>query len=80
MSTGNNTDLIKFQYDRDLTCLIISNIIPLNTHAVKTVKAPGSNLKKTKRFEHDQHNKIYSSEFKCTAKSLLLLLIILINK
>ena len=76
MSAGSNTDLIKFQYDRDLSCLIISNIIPLNTHAVKTVKA----LLKTKRFEHSQHNNIYSSEFKGTAKSLLLLVIILINK
>ena len=45
MSTGSNTDLIKFQYDRDLSCLIISNIIPLNTHAVKTVKAPRSSFK-----------------------------------
>ena len=35
-------------------------------------------LLKTKRFEHDQHN-IYSSEFKCTVKSLLQLLIIWIN-
>ena len=74
MSTGSNTDLIKFQYDRDLSCLIISNIIPINTHAVKTVKAPRSS------FEHDQHNNIYSSEFKGTAKSLLLLVIVLINK
>ena len=32
-------------------------------------------LLKTKRFEHDQHN-IYSSETKCTVKSLLLFLII----
>ena len=38
MSTGSNTGLIEFQYDTDLRCLIISNIIPLNTHAVKTVK------------------------------------------
>ena len=37
-------------------------------------------LLKTKRFEHDQHNDIYSSEFKGTAISLLLLVIILINK
>ena len=42
MSTGNNTDLIKFQYDRDLRCLIIGNIIPLNTHAVKTVNSTDS--------------------------------------
>ena len=32
-------------------------------------------LLKTNRFEYDQHN-TYSSEFKCTVKSLLLLLII----
>ena len=37
-------------------------------------------LLKVKRFEHDQHNNFYSSEFKGTAKSLLLLVIILINK
>ena len=80
MSTGSNTDLIKFQYDRDLRCLIISNIIPLKTHAVKTVKAPRIALLKTNRFEHDQYNNIYSSEFRGTAKSLLLLIIILINK
>ena len=35
MPTGS-----KFQYDRDLRCLIISNIIPLCTHAAKTDKAP----------------------------------------
>ena len=46
MSAGTNTDLIKFQYDRDLRCLIISNIIPLNTHAEKkTVKAQRSSFK-----------------------------------
>ena len=37
-------------------------------------------LLKTKHFEHAQHNNIYFSEFKGTAKSLLLLVIILINK
>ena len=73
MSTGSNTDLIKFQYDRDLRCLIISNIIPLCTHAAKTDKAPRNSFK-NKTFQHDQHN-IYSSEFKCTVNSLLLLLI-----
>ena len=36
---------------------------------------PYVTLLKTKRLENDQHN-IYSSEFKCTVKSLLLLLII----
>ena len=45
MSTGSNTDLIKFQYDKDLRCLIISNIIPLCTHAAKTVKAPRNSFK-----------------------------------
>ena len=45
MSTGSNTDLMKFQYDRDLRCLIISNIIPRNTHAVKTVNAARSSFK-----------------------------------
>ena len=80
MSAGTNTDLIKFQYDRDLRCLIISNIIPLNTHAEKKLLKLNVALLKTKCFEHDQQNNIYSSEFKRTAKALLLLLIILINK
>ena len=79
MSAGSNTDLIKFQYDRDLSCLIISNIIPLNTHAVKLLKLHAA-LLKAKHFEHAQYNNIYSSKFKGTAKSLLLLVIILINK
>ena len=45
MTTGSNADLIKFQYDRDLRCLIINNIISLCTHAAKTVKAPRNSFK-----------------------------------
>ena len=75
MSTGSNTDLIKFQYDRNLMCLIISNIVPLCIHMQQKLLKHTVTLLKTKRFEHDQHN-IYSSKFKCTVKSLFLLLII----
>ena len=48
MSTSStcNTDLIKFQYDRDLRYLIISNTITLCTHAAKTIKASRNSFKK----------------------------------
>ena len=47
---------------------VISNIIFLNTHAVKFVKAARGYFGYliTKRFEYDQHDNIYSSELRCT--------------